>query len=106
MAPPPSAAPSAPLAAPPGINLPPEKLRPAVAGSPTGPEPPFPIRLSGPIIKGFGRGSKEVKILIMPFILHFVFLFFDLSSHSSSSLCKIYILNGLYHFLGLTNQNF
>lgn len=30
-------------------------------GRPEGPEHPFPIRFSGPIIKGFGRGSKEVS---------------------------------------------
>lgn len=30
-------------------------------GRPEGPEHPFPIRLSGRIIKGFGRGSKEVS---------------------------------------------
>lgn len=30
-------------------------------GRPEGPDHPFPIRLSGPIIKGFGRGSKEVS---------------------------------------------
>lgn len=34
--------------------------REEVAGPEGGPEPPFPIRLSGKIIKGFGRGSKEV----------------------------------------------
>ena len=30
------------------------------AGPEDGPEPPFPIKLSGPVIKGFGRGSREV----------------------------------------------
>ncbi|KAL8664869.1 MAG: hypothetical protein Q9202_002731 [Teloschistes flavicans] len=33
--------------------------------SPTGPptpSPPFPIRLSGPIVQGFGRGSRELGI--------------------------------------------
>ncbi len=35
--------------------------RPLLAGPPT-PTPPFPIRLSGPIIKGFGRGSKDLGI--------------------------------------------
>lgn len=38
----------------------PEGTRDPVAGPAAGPEPPFPIRLSGPVIKGFGRGSKEV----------------------------------------------
>lgn len=36
--------------------------RPPVTGPPTGPAPPFPIRLSGPIVKGFGRGSAELGI--------------------------------------------
>lgn len=37
-------------------------VRPEIAGPDKGPEPPFPIRLSGPIIKGFGRGSSELGI--------------------------------------------
>ncbi|CAF9902987.1 MAG: riboflavin kinase [Alectoria fallacina] len=40
----------------------PSSPRPLVAGPSTGPEPPFPIRLSGPIVKGFGRGSAELGI--------------------------------------------
>jgi hypothetical protein len=39
----------------------PEGPRDAVAGPDSGPEPPFPIKLSGPVITGFGRGSKEVR---------------------------------------------
>lgn len=35
---------------------------PTTAGPESGPEPPFPLRLSGPVIKGFGRGSKELQI--------------------------------------------
>lgn len=43
-----------------------ETMRPTAprnptAGPDTGPEQPFPIRLSGPVIRGFGRGSKEVR---------------------------------------------
>jgi hypothetical protein len=37
--------------------------RPAIVGPDAGPEPPYPVRLEGPIIKGFGRGSKEVSSL-------------------------------------------
>ncbi|RMD41241.1 hypothetical protein DV735_g3916, partial [Chaetothyriales sp. CBS 134920] len=33
-----------------------------IAGPDSGPEPPFPIKLSGPVIKGFGRGSRELGI--------------------------------------------
>lgn len=40
----------------------PDGPRDPVAGPESGPEPPFPIRLSGPVIKGFGRGSKELGI--------------------------------------------
>ncbi|PUU75695.1 hypothetical protein B9Z19DRAFT_1102808 [Tuber borchii] len=36
--------------------------RPLTAGPTEGPEDPFPLRLSGPVIKGFGRGSKELQI--------------------------------------------
>ncbi|KIW10783.1 hypothetical protein PV08_10082 [Exophiala spinifera] len=32
------------------------------AGPEDGPEKPFPIRLQGPVIHGFGRGSKELGI--------------------------------------------
>lgn len=42
--------------------MPPSAHRPLVTGPSTGPEPPFPIRLSGPIVKGFGRGSAELGI--------------------------------------------
>ncbi|KAL2853412.1 riboflavin kinase-domain-containing protein [Aspergillus pseudoustus] len=42
--------------------MPPSTPRPQVSGPDTGPESPFPIRLSGPVIKGFGRGSKELGI--------------------------------------------
>ena len=36
--------------------------RPLTVGPDSGPEAPFPLRLSGPVIKGFGRGSKELQI--------------------------------------------
>ncbi|KAL4874151.1 riboflavin kinase-domain-containing protein [Aspergillus spectabilis] len=42
--------------------MPPSTPRPPVSGPDAGPESPFPIRLSGPVIKGFGRGSKELGI--------------------------------------------
>jgi riboflavin kinase len=38
----------------------PDKPRDPVAGPENGPEAPYPIRLTGPVIKGFGRGSGEV----------------------------------------------
>ncbi|KAJ5934524.1 hypothetical protein N7466_004071 [Penicillium verhagenii] len=40
----------------------PDQPRSPVAGPDTGPDAPFPIRLSGPVIKGFGRGSKDLGI--------------------------------------------
>ncbi|OJJ43281.1 hypothetical protein ASPZODRAFT_136498 [Penicilliopsis zonata CBS 506.65] len=40
----------------------PDTPRAPIAGPDTGPASPFPIRLSGPVIKGFGRGSKELGI--------------------------------------------
>ena len=39
----------------------PDKPRDRVAGPDEGPEAPYPVRLSGPVIKGFGRGSKDVR---------------------------------------------
>ncbi|KAM3415471.1 Riboflavin kinase [Cercospora zeina] len=36
--------------------------RPTVVGNDTGPEPPFPLKLDGKVIKGFGRGSKDLGI--------------------------------------------
>lgn len=38
-----------------------DKPRDPVAGPDAGPELPYPVRLSGPVIKGFGRGSKDVR---------------------------------------------
>ena len=40
----------------------PDRPRSPLAGPATGPTAPFPIQLSGPIVKGFGRGSKELGI--------------------------------------------
>lgn len=40
----------------------PDGPRDAVAGPDAGPQPPFPLRLDGKVIKGFGRGSKEVSL--------------------------------------------
>jgi len=39
----------------------PDGPRDPVAGPDSGPEPPFPLRLNGKVIKGFGRGSAEVR---------------------------------------------
>ena len=40
----------------------PDRPRSPFAGPSTGPVPPFPVRLSGPVVKGFGRGSRELGI--------------------------------------------
>ncbi|KAF2849556.1 riboflavin kinase [Plenodomus tracheiphilus IPT5] len=39
----------------------PDGPRDPIAGPDT-PQPPFPIKLRGPVVKGFGRGSKELGI--------------------------------------------
>lgn len=36
--------------------------RPTVVGNENGPESPFPLKLDGKVIKGFGRGSKDLGI--------------------------------------------
>src|SRR5204863_516768 len=36
--------------------------RPPTAGPDAGPAPPYPLRLSGTVVTGFGRGSKELGI--------------------------------------------
>ncbi|TQV98197.1 riboflavin kinase [Cordyceps javanica] len=36
--------------------------RPEIVGAEAGPEPPFPLRMEGKVISGFGRGSKELGI--------------------------------------------
>ncbi|KAK4950541.1 riboflavin kinase [Elasticomyces elasticus] len=40
----------------------PEGTRARFAGPESGPQQPFPIKLRGPVIRGFGRGSKELSI--------------------------------------------
>ncbi|KAL8882313.1 MAG: hypothetical protein Q9198_000672 [Flavoplaca austrocitrina] len=42
--------------------MPTSRPRSPLAGPSTGPTAPFPIPLSGPIVKGFGRGSRELGI--------------------------------------------
>lgn len=44
------------------ITTNPKMAREPVAGPESGPQQPFPIKLQGKIIKGFGRGSKELGI--------------------------------------------
>ncbi|EOO01802.1 putative riboflavin kinase protein [Phaeoacremonium minimum UCRPA7] len=36
--------------------------RPLIVGADAGPEAPFPLRMEGKVISGFGRGSKELGI--------------------------------------------
>ncbi|KAF4632728.1 hypothetical protein G7Y89_g5401 [Cudoniella acicularis] len=40
----------------------PRAPRPAIIGPDSGPEAPFPLRMEGEVISGFGRGSKELGI--------------------------------------------
>jgi hypothetical protein len=57
----------------------PDGPRDPVAGPEAGPEKPYPIRLSGPVIKGFGRGSKEVFSFFSFYVFscYFCCTFFD-----------------------------
>jgi riboflavin kinase len=45
----------------------PDGPRDTIVGPDSGPEPPFPLKLNGQVVKGFGRGSKEVS---EPFVLY------------------------------------
>ncbi|KAF2719203.1 riboflavin kinase [Polychaeton citri CBS 116435] len=40
----------------------PDGPRAEIVGPDAGPETPFPLRLDGEVVKGFGRGSKELGI--------------------------------------------
>jgi riboflavin kinase len=47
--------------------------RPRIVGPETGPEGPYPLKMEGTVISGFGRGSKEVSSIndlrLIPYIL-------------------------------------
>lgn len=47
----------------------PDEPREKVVGSDKGPEKPFPLRISGEVISGFGRGSKEVSSVSISFVV-------------------------------------
>lgn len=40
--------------------------RPSIIGPDSGPESPFPLRMGGKVVSGFGRGSKEVCLPMFP----------------------------------------
>lgn len=44
------------------------KTRPLIVGPESGPEPPFPLQMEGKVIKGFGRGSKEVSCFVLVYL--------------------------------------
>lgn len=44
------------------MSFPNPNNRPLLIGPPTGPVAPFPFRMEGEVISGFGRGSKELGI--------------------------------------------
>lgn len=41
--------------------------RPSIVGEDTGPVSPYPYKMEGKVISGFGRGSKEVSRVRCPF---------------------------------------
>lgn len=65
----------------------PDGPRDPTAGPDEGPEQPFPLWLDGTVIKGFGRGSKEVSSSeSFPLNLFcLVFLVLRLGPHSKHS---------------------
>jgi hypothetical protein len=42
------------------IKMRPDGPRPTIIGPDSGPESPYPLRMGGKVVSGFGRGSKEV----------------------------------------------
>jgi len=46
--------------------------RPTIVGPESGPENPYPLRMKGKVVSGFGRGSKEVRptLFTPPLPLH------------------------------------
>ncbi|KAF7943996.1 hypothetical protein EAE96_010407 [Botrytis aclada] len=42
--------------------MPTKEPRPLIVGSESGPESPYPLRMEGEVVSGFGRGSKELGI--------------------------------------------
>lgn len=46
----------------------PDGPRATIIGEDGGPSQPFPLRLGGKVVSGFGRGSKEVGVLFLYFI--------------------------------------
>ncbi|TAQ83356.1 hypothetical protein B7494_g8320 [Chlorociboria aeruginascens] len=46
----------------------PDGARPTIIGPDSGPEAPFPLRMKGEVISGFGRGSKEVYMPLSIFL--------------------------------------
>lgn len=53
--------------------------RPSIIGPDSGPEAPFPLRMGGKVVSGFGRGSKEVRPHLMIPLLSFVCKLQDLN---------------------------
>jgi hypothetical protein len=62
----------------------PDGPRDPTAGPDNGPEKPFPLRLDGKVIKGFGRGSKEVCIRTSSLRFLLAFVVFLVARHLSA----------------------
>jgi hypothetical protein len=54
--------------APPKIKRP-DGPRETIIGPDSGPEKPFPLRMGGKVVSGFGRGSKEVSYFYLLLLL-------------------------------------
>lgn len=58
--------------------------RPLIVGPESGPEAPFPLQMEGKVIKGFGRGSKDVSILLFHILSGYIScLYLCAPNHSS-----------------------
>jgi len=50
----------------------PNGARPPIIGADSGPEAPYPLRMKGAVVSGFGRGSKEVSLASPPPLVRFL----------------------------------
>lgn len=66
----------------------PDGPRDSIVGPDNGPEPPFPLKLNGEVVKGFGRGSKEVSTTFTSHIHNHNFRIFQMLWKQNKDMTK------------------